>query len=267
MKLLTLNTHSLSDADESYKLENIARVILERDIDVIALQEVNQLMSAKSVSPDMNYVGGDIIKEGNYALKLSQLLGVKYYWTYIPVKVGYDRFDEGLAIFSKYPIINTENTLLTTTDDYSFWKKRNTLGAKIQKDGQSFYVYTAHLGWWDDDDEPFIKQWQKLNNVASKDVLVYLAGDFNAPDILDHQSYCAIKSDGWLDTRDLAKNIQGRYTAPGKIDGWNEELEGMRIDYIWCNKNEDVLSHEVIFDGKNEPLVSDHYGVLMEDKL
>lgn len=267
MKLLTLNTHSLSDTDESNKLNTIANLINSQDIDVICLQEVNQSMNAKSVSPDIHYVGGDIIKEDNYALALSYLLKKSYYWTYIPVKVGYDRFDEGLAIFSKYPIVNTENTLLTTTNDYSFWKKRNALGVEIMKDHHSFYVYTAHLGWWDDDEEPFIKQWEKLNKVASKDMPVYLAGDFNAPDILPDQSYQTIKSDGWFDTRDLARNVKGYYTAPGKIDGWDKDIEGMRIDYIWSNRNEEVMSHEVIFDGHNKDIVSDHYGILMEDKL
>ena len=268
MKLLTLNTHSLSDANEDNKLKAIAHVISSRDIDVIALQEVNQTMNAKSISCDEHYVGRDIIKEDNFALALSKLLEGKYYWTYIPVKVGYDRFDEGLAIFSKHKITASENTLLTTTNDYSFWKKRNALGVEITKGTQSLYVYTAHLGWWDDDDEPFIKQWKKLNSVAaSKDMPVYLAGDFNAPDVLKDQSYETIKNDGWKDTCDLAKEVSGRFTAQGKIDGWDEAVDGMRIDYIWCNRDENVLSHEVIFDGKNEPVVSDHYGILMEDSL
>ena len=46
MKLLTLNTHSLSDANEDNTLKAIAHVISSRDIDVIALQEVNQTMNA-----------------------------------------------------------------------------------------------------------------------------------------------------------------------------------------------------------------------------
>ncbi len=80
MKLLTLNTHSLSDANEDNKLKAIAHVISSRDIDVIALQEVNQTMNAKSISCDEHYVGRDIIKEDNFALALSKLLEGKYYW-------------------------------------------------------------------------------------------------------------------------------------------------------------------------------------------
>ena len=104
---MTLNTHSLSESDEKNKLQTIANFILNHDVDVICLQEVNQSMTAKSVSTDSSYVGRDIIKEDNYALGLSRLLGDQYNWNYIPVKVGYDKFDEGVAIFSKYPIVNS----------------------------------------------------------------------------------------------------------------------------------------------------------------
>lgn len=267
MMFMTLNTHSLSECDEKNKLQTIENFILNHDVDVICLQEVNQSMTAKSVSTDKSYVGRDIIKEDNYALGLSQLLGDQYNWNYIPVKVGYGKFDEGVAIFSKYPIVNSENTLLTQTNDYTFWKKRNSLGVEIVKENTHFWVYTAHLGWWNDDEEPFIKQWHKLNVVANKEVPVYLAGDFNAPDIIPNQSYETIKEDGWFDTRDLADDAQGRFTAQGKIDGWDEAVDGMRIDYIWCNKKEHVKSHHVIFDGTHEDVVSDHFGLFMEDSL
>ncbi len=74
------------------------------------------MMTAKSVSTDRSYVGRDIIKEDNYALGLSRLLG-QYNWNYIPVKVGYGKFDMKRPSLSKYPIVNSENTLLTQTDD------------------------------------------------------------------------------------------------------------------------------------------------------
>lgn len=103
--------------------------------------------------------------------------------------------------------------------------------------------------------------------MANKEVSVYLAGDFNAPDIIPNQSYETIKEDGWFDTRDLADDVQGRFTAQGKIDGWDEAVDGMRIDYIWCNKKEHVKSHHVVFDGTHEDVVSDHFGLFMEDSL
>lgn len=51
MKLMTLNTHSLSESDEKNKLQTIANFILNHDVDVICLQEVNQSMTAKVFLP------------------------------------------------------------------------------------------------------------------------------------------------------------------------------------------------------------------------
>ena len=43
-------------------------------------------------------------------------------------------------------------------------------------------------------------------------------------------------------------------------------MDGMRLDYIWCNKKKEILSSRVVFNGLKEPVVSDHYGVLIEKK-
>ena len=265
MKLLTLNTHSLSEKNESEKLQTIANFILKNDIDVIALQEVNQTMDKKAVAAPTTYVGSDTLKEDNLDLLLSHLLGNTYQWNWIGVKVGYDRFDEGVAIFTKHRILESENTRLTHTDDYSYWKKRNALGVHIDNGKQDFWVYTAHLGWWNDDEEPFIDQWHVLNKQAQKSSLVYLAGDFNAPDELKDQSYDKVRADGWYDTRDLSAFVRGRYSAEGKIDGWEKSMQ-MRIDYIFTNRAEKVKTHKVVFDGHEEDVVSDHYGIYMEDE-
>ena len=58
---------------------------------------------------------------------------------------------------------------------------------------------------------------------------------------------------------------------PGIIDGWREKLQdrqvdGMRLDYIWCNQAKEVLSSKVMFNGTTAPVVSDHFGVMIEVK-
>ena len=37
--------------------------------------------------------------------------------------------------------------------------------------------------------------------------------------------------------------------------------EEKRLDYIFLNQAKRVLSSQVIFNGKNKPIVSDHFGV------
>ena len=38
----------------------------------------------------------------------------------------------------------------------------------------------------------------------------------------------------------------------------------MRIDQIWCSQKLPVASSKVIFNGTNGPIVSDHYGVIVQ---
>lgn len=275
MKILTLNTHSLSEKNGEQKRLETAKFIAKNKPDVITLQEVNQTIEKKTIKPDALFKGkislNKELKEDNYASALIEdikALGVQYYWVWIPVKVGYDKFDEGLAILSLHPIVNTENLLLTHTDDFSFWKKRNALGVKININEKPVWIYTVHMGWWKDEEEPFIDQWNWLNqHIQTKNETVYLAGDFNAPDDIHDQSYDQVIKDGWFDTYKLAKETYGHDTAKGQIDGWKDgQVEGMRIDYILCNQNKNIKKHEVVFDGDNGPIVSDHFGILMEEE-
>lgn len=40
--------------------------------------------------------------------------------------------------------------------------------------------------------------------------------------------------------------------------------DAKRLDYIFCNTQEKVKSSQVVCNGKNYPVVSDHYGVMIE---
>lgn len=60
-------------------------------------------------------------------------------------------------------------------------------------------------------------------------------------------------------------------TVKGVIDGWKEkqlnssdESAGMRIDHIWCNQEVLVKCSDVVFNEKREPVVSDHFGIMIE---
>ncbi len=256
MKILTLNTHSLSEENGERKCQILAQYILNHDIDIVTLQEVNQTRDKIKITGDSRYCGEDVLKLDNYALLLSCFLEEKYYWTYIPVKVGFDIYDEGLAIFSKKPIEDIKNIRLTHTNEYTYWKKRNALLVKTD----DYTICTTHFGWWEDEEEPFIDQWHVLQKELKKHQNVYLTGDFNAPRDIRNESYDEIIKD-FYDTRDLAIETKGYHTIPGHIAGWDQQ-EGQCIDYIMSNKKINVKKHYVIFD--KEP-ISDHYGIVMEE--
>ena len=59
-------------------------------------------------------------------------------------------------------------------------------------------------------------------------------------------------------------------TVEEEIDGWRDREGGgavkdaKRLDYIFCNTQKKVKSSKVVCNGKNYPVVSDHYGVMIE---
>ena len=72
-----------------------------------------------------------LLKADNHAAAVAKMLearGVHYYWSWLPAKIGYDKYDEGMAVFSRAPITAAENLLLSQINDYNNWKTRRTLG-------------------------------------------------------------------------------------------------------------------------------------------
>ena len=66
MKLLTLNCHSWQEENQIEKIEYLAKVINDKDYDVIALQEISQSIDAESID--------GYIKENNFVLMLKNEL-------------------------------------------------------------------------------------------------------------------------------------------------------------------------------------------------
>ncbi len=291
MKMITINIHSLEEPDYERKLHRFADVVLAEQPDIFAMQEVNQSAAAEKLEPSKlsGYVKcqdfeGEI-RQDNHGARLSGLLleeGARYFWTWVPAKLGYGKYDEGLAIFSRQPILEVDSFRISRCDDYKNWKTRRILGVRTEKG----WFYTVHMGWWDDEEEPFWEQWERLKGHIHRaageesDRPVWLMGDFNSLDKISGQGYDLVSESGWQDTYCLAKERDCGITVGKVIDGWKERLsdqadeegilggqgqllEGMRIDYIWCSRKVPILSSQVICNGRNYPVVSDHYGVMI----
>ncbi len=270
IKLLTLNTHSLLEDDYQRKINTFVDVIAKELPNIIALQEVNQSVNADKVSLSFldGYTPADddiIIRSDNHVynvvLKL-QKMGIKYYWTWLPIKCGYQKFDEGIALLSLSPITNTDIILLSRTDDYYNWKTRKALGITTKETGSDWF-YSIHMGWWNDNQEPFSQQLERLQRGIAGKEGIWLMGDFNNPAEEREMGYDMLVSAGWHDTFTLAETKSPGITVPGAIDGWHKVKEGMRIDQVWFSKNTHISRSEVIFNGDNYPVVSDHFGVMV----
>lgn len=266
MKLLTLNTHSLMEENSEQKLLTIANAISEIKPDVIAMQEVNQSLNMPilKVNPFDNVPS--VIRSDNFAAAMLHelnILNTKYHAAWLPIKIGFDKFDEGMAVFSRFPILDIDTFCISKCDDYSNWRTRCILGIK----NKSGWFYSVHMGRWDDMEEPFNSQWEKLRKHLNKKENVWLMGDFNSQADIDGEGYSLVTSSNIYDTYILARETDDGVTVEKAIDGWRDkEPQRMRIDYIFTDHKAEIESSKVIFNGKNYDIVSDHYGILLEVK-
>lgn len=261
MKLLTLNTHSVIDKNYERKIEILADVIARHKPDVIALQEVMQPANGcKMCSNKIKSVGEIPIKNGNFLLEvISELteLNCEYFGAYFAFKKAYDKYDEGLAILSSEEIISIETEQLSPFSDYNNYKTRHSLGVRTHDN----WFYSLHFNWENEKESPFIEEWKALYGSINQKKNIWLMGDFNITP--DSESYQIITR-SYYDTYIMAKDIDNGITVIGEIDGWQGQKENKRIDYIFVGKDLEIKSSKVIFNGKNEEIISDHFGIIVE---
>ncbi|WP_211653363.1 endonuclease/exonuclease/phosphatase family protein [Planococcus alpniumensis] len=256
MKLLTLNCHAWHEENQLDKIRHLAQAIAEKEYDVIALQEVNQ-----SIDEQPEHV----IKHDNYAWVLLQemeQLGVTGYsmvWDFSHLVYG--RYEEGLVILTRHPVAEEHSFFVSQNTDKNSPKTRKIVGATIHYEDQPFTFYSCHTGWWHDSVEPFKFQADQLLGQMTTDTPAFLMGDFNNDASLDQQGYAYLLENGLHDTYTLAEEKDAGITVKGKIAGWSDNKQDLRIDLILSTEPVTVKSSKVIFNGEHKPLVSDHFGV------
>ena len=263
--LLTLNTHSWEEADNVSCLRHVAEALREEQPDVAALQEVNQKEGGAPASgsrlKESGFVSaGDVIAGDNWALRLSEL-APGYQWSWAFVHIGYRTWAEGVAILSRLPILEVRSRDLSA-EGVSLRRK-----ALAIRNRQGWFV-SAHLGWWDDPQDPFPGQWERLSAFArSLKGPCWLLGDFNSPAHVHGQGYDLMLADGWQDCYARAEVRDAGVTVSGQIDGWRQaEVSGFRLDYCLAGQPGRTLRSRVVFNGDFRPVVSDHFGVLTEEE-
>jgi rgfB len=266
-KFLTLNTHSWMEEEQETKLNQLAERILQEKYDVICLQEVNQLMESEQVvqAPFYQAVEGAIaIHQDHFVLCLVEKLakaGLDYHWSWAYNHIGFDIYNEGVAILSRKPIAPRE-VLVSEVNDPRDYHTRKVLLAETEVEGQLMTIASCHLSWWD---KGFQGEWSKLEEELLKvKTPLVLMGDFNNP--VDYEGYQHIlKSPLKLqDSHKVAQKISGRATVEGEIAGWDGNQDALKIDYIFTSRGIQIESSAVVFDGKETPVVSDHFGLEVE---
>lgn len=271
MKVCTLNTHSWLEDDPYEKMERLINWIVEEDFDVIALQEVNQLIESPLVTTDDYFqplaeqsVG---IARDNYAYCISQLLkerGVHYYWSWAPCHIGYDRYQEGLALLMKEAFTPKSFRVSEQADPQDFRTRYVLAGQQTQSPDEPTF-YCGHFSWWDSKTSGFAYEWAKVCQQIEQNGknLQVIMGDFNNPAEVRGEGYDLIRED-FQDAFLEAKQKRGEHTVRKAIDGWTQNQEALRIDGVYYQGALAVKDYQVRFDGVNEPAVSDHAAVLVE---
>lgn len=274
MKVLTLNTHSWVEDKPEEKLKQLADELAKQDYDIIALQEVNQSISTAAAQSDTFICPKEErfavpVTEDNFAYQLVNQLqskGLTYYWSWAATHVSFNQYDEGIAILSREPF-TAESYLVSSTQVYSNYYTRKILNAHIDIDGTSFNVFSVHFSWWQDAEgnQLFKDDWKetvkKLN--PSDNAHLLLMGDFNNDPSEKGEGYDLVgKTAPFLkDAYEIAESRIGEATITQEIDGWEGHIDEKRIDYIFVGEEIGVDTCRVVFDGKREPIVSDHFGV------
>lgn len=270
MKILTLNTHSWLEEDQAEKLDRLVEKIVAEDFDLIALQEVNQRIGGDhAVLDDWYCFNADNdafpILADNFAQILAEKLQIAdcdYYWTWAFSHIGYEVFEEGLALFSKTPLLST-CVRVSTCDDFTDARRRILLSATTEYQGQLHTFASAHHSWWENG--AFQSEWQQAEAyLAQSPYPIILAGDFNQIAGTKGHDLILASSLKLQDAYLAAEVTLGAATIEGPIAGWEKVEEALRIDYVFFSNAWVVQKYEVLFEGQREPLVSDHFGVAVE---
>jgi maltose 6'-phosphate phosphatase len=258
LKILILNLHCYQEDNQDYKFSQIARAIDELNIDVVCLQEVAELW---------NDGAGDW--ESNSARIINDRLARPYHihtdWSHL----GFDKYREGVAILSKYPLTRQDARYVSGSHDVYDIHSRKVVMAQIRVPYiGSVNVFSAHLSWWENG---FSEQFKRLCEWADAKQSAHvkatlLCGDFNIA--AGSAGYHLVVDAHQYEDQYLAANSRGLFEKIFRVNDphWQDYLsDDYRIDYIFLNKASGlrVTSARVLFTEQDYGRVSDHCGYFM----
>ena len=235
MRFLTLNTHSWCEIHQIAKIRTLAKFIID-----YALLLVRAL----------------------------EALGARYEWTLTETHLGWERYDECVAILSRLPIRGIKPINMSPGYGYHQVQRRAAQATLIETETGTFWCATTHMSWWDFDGEPlFAQEYAHLSQElaeCARTAPVLLGGDFNSAAHLSNEGYALVTSSGMVDTRSLAEHTDGENTVHREIAGWEGSTDAKRIDFVFADRLVDVVSHAVVFRDNSPEAISDHSGLLLE---
>jgi maltose 6'-phosphate phosphatase len=258
LKVMIINLHCYQEDNQDAKFSQIAKAINELDVDVVCLQEVAELWN--DGHGDWNTNSAKIIND-----RLNSPYHIYTDWSHL----GFDKYREGVAILSRYPLSKQESKYVSSSHSAYSIHSRKVVMAQVNVPCMGLInFFSAHLSWWDDG---FSEQFKKLSRWATdnqtEDVsATMLCGDFNIA--AGSEGYNLVVSSNEYDDQFLAVSDYGVFEKIFKLNDphWHDYLaDDYRIDYIFMNKASDmrIISGKVLFTEEDYGRVSDHCGYFM----
>lgn len=258
LKVLTLNLHCYQEDNQDYKLSLIARVINELDVDIVCLQEVAE-----------NWNGGNGDWNSNAAKIIAERLDRPYELHTDWAHIGFDRYREGVAILSKFPLRKREARYVSRNHDVYSIHSRKAAMVQVEAPYMGLInIFSTHLSWWQDG---FREQYDALaawaQRRATKNVTATLiCGDFNIK--AGSEGYVHMVTHSDFEDQHLKACCRGDFEAVfrDRAAHWEQKLSNdHRIDYILMRRSDGLkpTSTRVLFTEQDYGRVSDHVGFMV----
>ncbi len=252
--VVTLNTHSFQEGTSSLqKLESIGRGLAALGADIVGLNEVMSGTFWSYHYKGQQYDGAVLIKAA-----LEKASGR----TYHVYSAGFAHWSSGEqmsnVVLSRTPIIASGVRALSTTD---FWpapkEQRNVIWARTTLAGYGpLNVLVTHAwGWGSTDTAKQIAEVKAYlaSKLQGDEVLNLVLGDLNVHP--DHAAFTA-----WLGAPTRLVDTFGEANPGSKAA---TTFKGQhRIDHVLADRRAHSFASALVFDGKTQPVVSDHLGVM-----
>ncbi len=242
----------IAGPDCALDLARIANVIKAEEPDIVSVQELDRFWARSA--------GADQPEELAALLKMDYRFGANL--IHPPDIHAHVEHEFGVATFTRFPIISSENYLLPNRDEM---EQRGLLDTRLQVPGVGeIAVLNTHLqvGMGSNREAASLLRMEQIrvisNYVSRLDVPVILSGDFNTTPEAGEIDLLFGGKAGLREAWALAGEGVGDTIFAG---AGGEPVA--RIDYIFASRDFNVLTAEVI-DTETSRMASDHFPVVAD---